>query len=95
MGQQYAVVGLGAFGMAIAREMARNGGEVVAVDLDIDRVERLKDEVAYNLQMCDQLTYDNVFVYFQPGNGKIKIKEPTDAVNKAISQITEVVNESK
>ena len=55
----------------------------------------LKDEVAYNLQMCDQLTYDNVFVYFQPGNGKIKIKEPTDAVNKAISQITEVVNESK
>lgn len=26
----------------------------------------LKDDLAYNLQMCDQLTYDNVFVYFQP-----------------------------
>ena len=25
----------------------------------------MKDEVAYNLQMCDQLTYDNVFVYFR------------------------------
>ena len=55
----------------------------------------LKDEIAYNLQMCDQLTYDNVFVYFQPGNGKIKIKEPTDSILKAISQIQEVVDESK
>ena len=27
----------------------------------------IKDELALSLQMCDQLTYDNVFVYFQPG----------------------------
>ena len=27
----------------------------------------LKDELAISLQMCDQLTYDNAFVYFQPG----------------------------
>lgn len=27
----------------------------------------LKDELAITLQMCDQLTYDNAFVYFQPG----------------------------
>jgi len=27
----------------------------------------LKDELSLSLQMCDQLTYDNVFVYFQPG----------------------------
>jgi hypothetical protein len=55
----------------------------------------LKDEVAYNLQTCDQLTYNNVFVYFQPGNGKISIKEPTDAVNKALSLIKDVLAESK
>lgn len=27
----------------------------------------LKDELAISLQICDQLTYDNAFVYFQPG----------------------------
>lgn len=51
MGQQYAVVGLGAFGMAIARELARNGGDVMVVDREIDRVERIKDEVAYAVRL--------------------------------------------
>lgn len=27
----------------------------------------IKDELSLSLQMCDQLTYDNVFVYYQPG----------------------------
>jgi hypothetical protein len=43
----------------------------------------LKDELGVALQMCDQLTYDNVFVYYQPGNGKVKVKEPTDLAIKA------------
>jgi hypothetical protein len=55
----------------------------------------LKDEVAINLQTCDQLTYNNVFVYFQPGNGKISIKEPTDAANKALSLIKDILAEAK
>ena len=55
----------------------------------------LKDDLAYNLQICDQLTYDNVFVYFQPGNGKVKIKEPIDAAEKAIKQIEEILAEAK
>jgi hypothetical protein len=55
----------------------------------------IKDDLAYNLQMCDQLTYDNVFVYFQPGNGKIKIKEPTDVINKAIKQLDDIIQESQ
>jgi hypothetical protein len=55
----------------------------------------LKEEVANNLQMCDQLTYSNVFVYFQPGNGKINIKEPTQAVTKAMTQIQEILDGSK
>lgn len=53
----------------------------------------IKDDLAYNLQMCDQLTYDNVFVYFQPGNGKIKIKEPTDVILKAMKQLDEVIQQ--
>jgi len=52
----------------------------------------LKDELAISLQMCDQLTYDNAFVYFQPGNGKVKIKEPTDLAKKAQAQIQEAIN---
>jgi hypothetical protein len=55
----------------------------------------VKEDLAYNLQMCDQLTYNNVFVYFQPGNGKIKIKEPQEAAERAISQIQQLLDESK
>mmetsp|Transcript_9578 Transcript_9578/g.20105 ORF Transcript_9578/g.20105 Transcript_9578/m.20105 type:complete len:190 (-) Transcript_9578:1695-2264(-) len=54
----------------------------------------IKDDLAYNLQMCDQLTYDNNFIYYQPGNGKLKIKEPIDAVNKALSQLDTIIKES-
>ena len=54
----------------------------------------MKDDLAYSLQMCDQFTYDNVFVYFQPGNGKIKIKEPTEAIQKAMSQIQQIIDEN-
>mmetsp|Transcript_4991 Transcript_4991/g.14470 ORF Transcript_4991/g.14470 Transcript_4991/m.14470 type:complete len:199 (-) Transcript_4991:2343-2939(-) len=54
----------------------------------------VKDDLAYNLQMCDQLTYDNNFIYYQPGNGKLKIKEPIDAVNKALTALQSIIEES-
>ncbi|GKY91751.1 hypothetical protein MPSEU_000146800 [Mayamaea pseudoterrestris] len=47
----------------------------------------LKDELATTIQMCDQLTYDNVFIYYQPGNGKINIKEPVSLAKQAIQQL--------
>ena len=40
----------------------------------------------FNLQR-----YDNVFVYFQPGNGKVKIKEPIDLAIKAMKQLDEAI----
>jgi hypothetical protein len=40
-------------------KLARETGEVELLEL--------KDELSISLQMCDQLTYDNAFVYFQPG----------------------------
>jgi len=55
----------------------------------------LKDEIAISLQMCDQLAYDNVFLPFQPGNGKIKIKEPVDLAMKAMKQIDEAIQMAK
>jgi len=52
----------------------------------------LKDELALTLQMCDQLTYDNAFVYFQPGKGQYNIKEPADLSVKAMKQIQEIID---
>jgi hypothetical protein len=52
----------------------------------------MKDELSVTLQMCDQLTYDNAFVYFQPGNGKVNIKEPKQLAVKAMSQIQDAIN---
>ncbi len=51
MARQYAVVGLNALGVAIARELTRNGAEVIAVDIDIERIERIKHEVALAIRL--------------------------------------------
>ena len=64
-------------------KLAKESGEFELLEL--------KDELSISLQMCDQLTYDNAFVYFQPGNGKVKIKEPKDLAYKAMSQIKNAI----
>ena len=55
----------------------------------------LKEEISISLQMTDQYTYDNVFVYFQPGNGKVKIKEPMEMALKAMQQIDDALQLAK
>jgi len=35
----------------------------------------LSEEVASALQLADQYTYSNNFIYYQPGNGKVKTIE--------------------
>ena len=52
----------------------------------------LKDDLAISLQMTDQYSYDNVFIYYQPGNGKVKVKEPLEMTNKAIGQLKEAID---
>ncbi len=47
MNNKFAVIGLGMFGNSIARTLSKRGAEVLAIDIDIDKVEQLKDEVAY------------------------------------------------
>lgn len=44
---KFAVIGLGQFGTSIARTLANRGAEVLAIDIDLDKVEAMKDEVAY------------------------------------------------
>jgi len=55
----------------------------------------LKDDLALSLQMCDQYTYNNAFVYFQPGNGKYSIKEPQQLARTAVKQIDSIITASE
>jgi trk system potassium uptake protein TrkA len=47
MRSKFAVIGLGKFGSSIARALANNGAEVLAIDKLPEKVEEIKDEVAY------------------------------------------------
>lgn len=44
---KFAVIGLGQFGTAIAKKLAQKGAEVMAIDVDEERVEAIKDDVSY------------------------------------------------
>ena len=44
---KYAVIGLGQFGSAIARKLSEKGAEVIAIDIDEEKVESIKEDVAY------------------------------------------------
>jgi len=45
--QQFAVIGLGQFGEAIARSLAQKGAQVMAIDANPDRVDYISTEVTY------------------------------------------------
>ncbi|MGF1532175.1 MAG: potassium channel family protein [Bernardetiaceae bacterium] len=48
---RFAVIGLGHFGYAVARNLALRGAEVLAIDCDMERVDLVKDEVAYAVML--------------------------------------------
>ncbi len=45
MKKSFAVLGLGKFGMSVARELSREGSEVLAVDIDREMVHEVADDV--------------------------------------------------
>lgn len=49
--KQFAVIGLGRFGTSIAKALSGAGYEVMAVDKDMDKVESIKDDVTYAMQV--------------------------------------------
>lgn len=51
MTEKFAVIGLGIFGMSIARTLAEKGAEVLAVDIDPAPVDLIADDVAYAVAM--------------------------------------------
>ena len=48
---RFAVIGLGQFGHSIAITLAERGAEVIAIDINLDLVEAIKDEVAYAVSL--------------------------------------------
>ena len=53
---------------------------------DVEQFE-VVDELASAIQLADQYCYSNTFIYTQPGNGKVKIKEPKQQVAIAVQKI--------
>ena len=51
MAQRYAVIGLGRFGLSLAESLAGEGVDVIAVDRDMEQVERVKDRVAFAVEL--------------------------------------------
>lgn len=48
--RQIGVIGLGNFGAAVARTLARRGTQVICVDRDMEKVQAIKDEVTHAVQ---------------------------------------------
>ena len=44
---KFAIIGLGQFGMAIAKTLSKKGAEVIAIDKDINKIEEIKEFVSY------------------------------------------------
>eukprot|EP00439_Symbiodinium_sp_Y106_P080458 s660_g19.t1 len=55
------------------------------------QVLELMDEIASDLQVADEISYSNNYVYGQPGEGKVKIQEPIEYMKMAMSKLDEVL----
>ncbi len=47
MSEKITVIGLGQFGMRVAKELTKRGADVLAIDRSLDKIEAIKSEVAY------------------------------------------------
>ncbi|HQN00696.1 MAG TPA: TrkA family potassium uptake protein [Candidatus Hydrogenedentes bacterium] len=63
--KQFAVIGLGNFGWALARELMEQGAQVVAIDRDAQRIEAIKDQVTYavTLEAGDEAALKAAYVH--------------------------------
>lgn len=66
MKQTYAIFGLGRYGTAVARELVKNGAEVLAVDIDEEKVNAVIDELPYC--KCADVTDPDVLRQLAVGN---------------------------
>lgn len=69
MNRTYAVLGLGRYGMAIAKELVNNGAEVLAVDMD----ETLVNDASIDIPFCKCADITDAEVIEQLGIGNIDV----------------------
>jgi trk system potassium uptake protein len=48
---KFAVIGIGRFGSAIAKKLSNKGAEVIAIDTSEDKIEQIKNDVAYAIAL--------------------------------------------
>eukprot|EP00621_Florenciella_sp_RCC1693_P011509 CAMPEP_0182526392 /NCGR_PEP_ID=MMETSP1323-20130603/3151_1 /TAXON_ID=236787 /ORGANISM="Florenciella parvula, Strain RCC1693" /LENGTH=197 /DNA_ID=CAMNT_0024735241 /DNA_START=13 /DNA_END=606 /DNA_ORIENTATION=+ len=70
---------------------SKNPLKLIAKSMEDPDVFDAVDEISTSIQICDQFTYDNVFIYYQPGDGKIKKKEPINMVKQAMKQLDAII----
>ena len=65
--KQFAVIGLGNFGFNVAKSLANRGNQVLAIDLDAERIDEIKDSVteaiiadAKNFKVIDEFIPDKI-----------------------------------
>ncbi|SES26143.1 trk system potassium uptake protein TrkA [Vreelandella subterranea] len=64
--QQFIVIGLGIFGATIARELTQLGHEVLGIDADEQRVNRLADEITH--AVIADVTDENTLIELNAGS---------------------------
>ena len=64
MDKSFAILGLGKFGSSVAAELTEAGADVLAVDIDKERVHALADTVtcAVSIDICDHEAVDLPFL---------------------------------
>ena len=80
----YAVLGLGRYGLSVARELVANGADVLAVDFD----EKIVNAVATELPFCKCADVGNLEVLKQLGIGEIDVVVVSMANNLEASVMT-------
>mmetsp|Transcript_6827 Transcript_6827/g.21526 ORF Transcript_6827/g.21526 Transcript_6827/m.21526 type:complete len:166 (-) Transcript_6827:30-527(-) len=63
-----------------------------ALDAGDPELIELSEDLSSALQLTDQYVYDNNFIYFQPGNGKLKTKEPKDQIKIAQTKLKTIIS---
>jgi trk system potassium uptake protein TrkA len=85
--QRFAVIGLGQFGSAIAKNLSLRGAEVLAIDHSLEKVESMKDEVGGNV--AEMLINPDVVMCIQlPDDYEIvEVKAPTQVFGRSLNDI--------
>ncbi len=82
----YAVLGLGRYGCAVAKELADSGAQVLAVDVNEEIVGSLANEVAYC--KCADVTVPEAFELLGIGNVDVAIVAMANSLEASVMAIT-------